>query len=70
MGYPGNDLNNGTVNKQPGLKACRSSCMSISGAKYFAFNNLDESCWCKTSNSIRTQQAKMRAGNVNCIGKN
>ena len=74
---PGNDLVDGLNNKQPDAEACRLSCRSISGAKYFDWSSpryhdsyYHKGCWCKDSDVGRRESVGVISGNVNCVGKN
>ena len=73
VSYPGNDLNEGFDNRQSDAEACRFSCRSISGAKFFdwvgpQFHNeqYHNGCWCKTSDAGRMSDVGITVGNVNC----
>ena len=72
--YPGNDLNQGFDNRQSDGEACRLSCRSITGAKFFDWvspefhdQQYHNGCWCKTSDAGRTPNVGITCGNVNCL---
>ena len=80
ISYRGNDVNDGTANKQPTVESCRTSCASI-GADYFDFvyglgkwMELDRlegrigECYCKNSNAGRSQLSGVTAGET-CRGR-
>ena len=74
VAYPGNDLNEGLENIQLNAEACRFSCRSISGAKFFDWvspqyydQEYHNSCSCKTSDAGRKPSAGITVGNVKCL---
>ena len=71
--YSGADMNNGLNNRQNDAEACRSSCKSEAGAQFFAWvgpsypdSNIQNTCWCKSSDSDRQDSVGVTAGNVMC----
>ena len=73
--YDGHNIGGDTANSdQITAHACRLSCTSISGAEYFKWLTLESQwgrghCYCKTSDSGRTDKSESVSGNVNCRGK-
>ena len=74
ISLPGNDLNNGFNNRQDSAEACRSSCRSVTGSKFYDWNKSSisstkwgKSCWCKHSDSGRRVNRETISGNVNCL---
>ena len=66
--YTGNDVNDGSANMQADAESCRSSCRSMD-ADYFTFHEVNNGCWCKSSNAVRMQVVGSVSGETSCPGE-
>ena len=74
--YPGNDINDGTQNRQPDVASCQSFCSSnYPSSPYFdwvspsaSWTGGHEACYCKNTNAPRVKVTGITSGRVSCDG--
>ena len=74
--YAGNDINDGTLNRQPDVASCQSFCTSnYPSSPYFvwvspsaSWTGGHDACYCKNTNAGRVKVTGITSGRVSCDG--
>ena len=66
--YHGNDVNNGTADRQPDAQTCQAFCRSLADprAHYFTYNMYTRGCWCKNSKTGSISYDGLVSGRTIC----